>query len=199
MSRPGPEIIRRELVRKTFHLLTLAYLGAYLLLGYPRAAWVLGAWLAAVAAVEHGRLAWKPLNGLILRLFGGITRAEEDAQVSGAYYTSLGCWLTVALFGRHKGAVEGGILFLAFGDAAAAVAGRLWGRHPIVLGGTTKSWEGTSACLAVCFIVALAVGFPPGPAAAAAAAGALLELVPLPLNDNFWMPLGSAAVLWSLA
>lgn len=193
------EALRRELARKAFHLLTLGYLVVYRLYGRALSAALLGLWMAVVFVVENARLRWPPLNVALVRLFGGIIRPAEEARLSGVYYTCLGSWLTIVLFGARPVSVEGGILFLAVGDAAAAVFGRLAGRHLFTLGGAEKSWEGTAACFAACLAIAWGLGVGLPRAAILAAAGALLELAPLPFNDNLWLPLGGAALFRGLA
>ena len=195
----GASSLAGELARKSFHLLTLGYLGAYLLLGWKASSWALGAWLAVVAAFEHVRLGRPELNRRLFSLFGPLARPGEDRRLSGIYYTSMGCWLAVLLFGRRPQAVEAGVLFLTFGDAAAALVGRTWGRHVFKTGGGAKSLEGSAACLAVCLALALALRLRPAAALIAALAGTVLELGVLPPNDNLWLPLGSAAVVWGLS
>jgi len=46
----------RECGRKAFHMLSLAYLAAYHLIGYPGVLAWMAAWTALVTALEFGRL-----------------------------------------------------------------------------------------------------------------------------------------------
>jgi len=48
-----------------------------------------------------------------------------------------------------------GIMVLSWGDGLAALIGRAWGRHPIPVAWTRKSWEGTMALLVASFLVIL--------------------------------------------
>ena len=115
--------------------------------------------------------------------------------MSGVWWTSLGCVLALALFGGRPRIVDAAILYLTFGDMAAALAGRAWGRHAFFLAGRRKSVEGSAACLLACWACGLAAGLPGGAAAAGAVAASLVELAPLPWDDNLWMPVLSGAVL----
>ena len=114
--------------------------------------------------------------------------------MSGVHYTTVGALLTMVLFGSQPLAVWSGLLCLAFGDAAAALVGRKWGRHRWP--GTSKSVEGSAACLAACFAACLAAGVPWPAAATAASAVAAVELSPMPFDDNLWIPLSAGAVVW---
>lgn len=188
-------VLAHELRRKTFHLLTLAYLGAYLWLGYPRALYWMLPWTLLVGAVELARCYWPALNELALAPFRGIMREHEFVKLSGAWYTSLGALLTIACWGEHRVVVAAALVCLAVGDAAAALAGRALGRHPWPFA-APKSVEGSAACLAACLAGCLACGLGPAASLAAAAAVTLLELAPLPFNDNLWIPVGAGLVAW---
>ncbi|MBI5597569.1 MAG: hypothetical protein HY928_15875 [Elusimicrobia bacterium] len=185
----------QELARKAFHFLCLVYLAFYHWQGRGRVLAALGAWVAVVAAVEAVRLSRPGVNAFLLRSFGGIHRKEEEGKVSGIVWTSAGCWLTFACFGARPQTVDGALLMLAFGDAAAALVGKSLGRHVFEFRGKRKSLEGSAACLAACAACALAAGFPPGAALASGLAATAVELAAPWPDDNFWLPLAAAAVL----
>lgn len=189
---------RHALSRKVFHLFSLAYLVAYCGMGFPRSLYAFGVWLAFVFALETGRLHWEPFNRGIGRLFSGIIRETEHRAYSGVFYTAVGAFLVVLLAGRHPRVVTAALLGLALGDAAAALAGKAFGRHR-VLGGA-KSLEGSLACLCVCLGSALAAGLPLSAAVAGALAATLAELLPTTgiCNDNLWMPVASVVAILAL-
>ena len=98
---------------------------------------------------------------------------------------------------------------LAFGDGAATLAGRRWGRHRLAWN-ADKSLEGLlafiaaggSAAVFLAWWTAPAIAPPPAfafiivaPLLAALAAG-LVETVPIALDDNISVPASAAAVLW---
>jgi dolichol kinase len=184
--------LRRELGRKAFHMLSLAYLAAFHLIGYPQVLVPLGAWLAFVTAVEAGRFLSPGLNRFLTGFFQGMIRETEQRSFSGIFHTTAGCLAVMLLAGRRPSVVTAALLCLAFGDAAAALAGKAWGRHR--LSGSAKSFEGSAACLLVCLACGLAAGLDPLSAAAAALAATAVELLPTTrcFNDNLWMPVAAA-------
>ena len=107
--------LRREILRKAFHFLSLIYLAAYFVLGQGLALAAIGAWIALEAWIEALRLNRPAVNEALMRFFGGIHRESEARKVSGVLWTSLGCWLTIAAFGARPGSdqVPGRCQFLS--------------------------------------------------------------------------------------
>jgi uncharacterized protein (TIGR00297 family) len=101
--------------------------------------------------------------------------------------------LAVACRGRLE-VLAGGWGMLAFGDAAATLAGRRWGRRELPWN-TSKSWLGTWAFMAASWVAAVvlvewtapgrySLGLLLGAAGVAAAVGAVVESLPWALDDN---------------
>lgn len=187
--------MKTELLRKVFHLLCLTYLAGYHWIGLNPTLLILGAFILLEACVEAARLKLPRFNEALISFFGGIHREEERHAVSGILWTATGCWLTLFFFGSRPVIVDAGILCLAFGDLAAALVGKGIGRVHIGMFGRRKTLEGSLACFAVCAAVALWLGFGLPAALLAAAVATAIELFPVPLNDNLWLPLGAALVL----
>ena len=186
--------LAQEAGRKLFHLLSLAFLAAYQLIGCPRVVYWMLAWTALVAAAETARLRRPALNDALLAFFGGIYRRDERRALSGIFYTSLGALGLFLFFGERPPIVAAALFDLALGDAAAALVGRAFGR--LKIGAGAKTLEGSLACFLTCLLVGLAMGFAALPAAASALAATLIELLPSRLfNDNLCLPLGAAAAL----
>ena len=113
-------------------------------------------------------------------------------QYSGIFWTCLGCWLTMLVF-TNKRIVLPALGFLAFGDAAAALAGKKWGKRTWEKS-PTKTYEGTGAFALVSMI--WGVLFLRWPVALLGGLwGAWVESRPLLWNDNLWIPLLSGAGL----
>ncbi len=183
----------RECGRKAFHMLSLAYLAAYHLIGYPGVLAWMAAWTALVTALEFGRLRRPRLNAALFSFFSGMARPEERERPSGVFHTTAGALLLMAGFGEHPRIVAAALFYVALGDTAAALAGKSLGRHRI--GG--KSLEGSLACFLACAAIGRALGFGPLPLLLAALSAAAIEMLPTTrfFNDNLWMPVGTAAVL----
>lgn len=188
--------MKREIARKVFHLLTLVYLWAYWTLGTTKTLWLLGGWIALEALVEFVRLRNSAINEQLITLFGAINRESERTKMSGIVWTSLGCWWTIFLFGARSEVVAGAILYLALGDAAAALVGKAFGRHRLPFGDGAKTWEGTLGCFAVCAAIGFFLQLDAARLIAGAIAATALESMVLPLNDNLWLPIGSGFVLY---
>ncbi|MBI5244930.1 MAG: hypothetical protein HY922_14785 [Elusimicrobia bacterium] len=190
--------LRREVFRKLFHFLSLIYLAAFHFLGRLPALAAIGAWIALEVGIEALRLRRPALNEALMRFFGGIHRKEEARKVSGILWTSIGSWLTIATFGARPEAVTAALLCLACGDTAAAIVGRRLGRVQIGAFGRQKTLEGSLACLAACAGVGWACGFNGAALALGALAATLVELLPVPVDDNLWLPFVSGAVFFWL-
>jgi len=186
--------LRKELARKAFHMLSLVYLGFFTVFGRDTTLIALGIWLGLVWTLELARLNLPAFNRFLLGVFQGIHRPAEEKRISGVVWTSLGCWATVLLFGDSELLVRAGILCVALGDAAAALVGKRFGRHPFRSGERMKSIEGSLGCFAASFAGCLIAGLPLGASAAAAVCAAVVEAAPVPIDDNLWLPLVSAAV-----
>ncbi|HEV2740238.1 MAG TPA: hypothetical protein VGU66_16780 [Candidatus Elarobacter sp.] len=149
--------------------------------------------LAAVACA--GLLALRTVPWLRVR-FGaalhGIARASygEFAFVGGVA-------LAFVLAHGDKPAYVATILALAFGDAAAALVGRRFGRHPFAVGRARKSLEGSAAFFVVALLVCAV--FPRAESVAAVAAFALATTLAEALAgdglDNVAIPLAGLLAL----
>jgi glycerol-3-phosphate acyltransferase PlsY len=183
-----------EIKRKLFHMLIVIYVVAYWFL--PRLfvlQWLLIA-IILVILIEALRLSAPPFNQWLLFTLGGVHREEEANQLSGLVWTILGSFLTMLIF-SNKQIVMASLLYLAFGDALAALVGRRHGRNVIA---GKKTLEGSLACFGVSLVIGLIfLEFPL--ALAGAIVATLIEIIPWPLNDNFWMPLISATFLTLLS
>lgn len=185
--------------RRLFHLsncLTLAILAIII----PRDTflWLLFALSSLLLLVDIVRLTWFATNRLFVWVFGTLMRRQETHGLTGSIYVLVGCLLTVLLFDRDIAVA--GMIFLGVGDAFAGMIGERWGRHKVF----TKSLEGTasffvSSVVAVLIFnhFALDVGYMV--CIVGALCAAIIELLPLPINDNLDIPLASAAIMTALA
>ena len=154
----------------------------------------LAALLGIALAVEAARLMLEPLNRVLLCLFSPLLKQQENRQLTGSTYMLISALAVFLLFDTRIAAAA--MLFLSLGDPAAALVGtRL--RGPRFFG---KSPVGTAAfvvvSLGVCAVLVSAgvVPFHWGLLAGAVVAG-IVELLPIPLDDNLTIPLASGAVM----
>jgi dolichol kinase len=184
--------MRRELVRKLIHLSTL--LAPLLVWFLPRAVAlaVLGAAVVVALLVELARRHSRWFRFHFLRRSRPLLRSHERHGVAGATYLAVAYFLAFALFPRPVAVLA--MLYGGAGDAVAALVGKRWGRTRTRWG---KSWEGFGAALTVNLLLGLAM---PGvailPALIGGATAALLEFLPIPVDDNVRVTLGGGAALW---
>ena len=145
-------------------------------------------------ALDLARFRVSRLNRLFLRWLRPLLKSSEARRLTGATWLLLAAAIAFPLFDRQVAVAA--FFYLSLGDPAAALVGRpLPG--PRLFG---KSPAGTLAFISVSLLAAallVGAGFMPwhwGFAAGAIVAG-LVELLPLPGDDNLWVPLAAGAVM----
>jgi dolichol kinase len=107
----------------------------------------------------------------------------------GSTYLLLAALLSIELFPQPVAATAIG--FTVIGDAFGALVGRAWGKHKVF----NKSLEGGLGCLAACLAWAAFVVSVGGVSAPVAIAGAVVatvvEMLPIPLDDNLGITLAA--------
>jgi dolichol kinase len=183
-----------EVRRKLIHAATgIAAAPWVLFVPEPAATLGLAAALLAVLALEIGRLRRPGLAAALNRALPGVFRPAEAGRLSGAFLLILGYTLASACFGARAAAA--GILALAAGDAAAALAGRAWARSR-PQEGNGRTFAGSLACFAAAAgVVALVVPWSAGIVVAAALAAAALERWDPWGLDNVLVPVGVGLVV----
>ncbi|HLF03936.1 MAG TPA: hypothetical protein VI855_01790 [Dehalococcoidia bacterium] len=148
----------------------------------------------AAVALEIVRRRAAQLNRLLVRWLTPLLKRDEDRRITGSTYMAVAALAVLLLFDRKVAVLA--LVFLALGDPSAALVGqripkpRLWGKSP---------W-GTLAFLAV-GLVAVAVWVWSGDLRyhwgllAGVVVAALVELLPLPMDDNLSIPLAAGAVM----
>jgi len=190
-----PHSAHTEFKRKLFHSLAALYACIATVLSRSQSLELFGCFTVLELLFEFTRLKNHSLNQQLLRLFDGVYRKAEVSQLSGIFWSLAGVTAAITLVPDYRLAIMG-IWYLAVGDGLAGFIGRTWGRHQI--GAGPKTWEGTLSCFAGCWIVGVLllkgkIWWLP---LIGATVTSLIEWLPLPLNDNFWLPPISAGVLY---
>jgi dolichol kinase len=145
-----------------------------------------GAMLAASLLVEGVRGRWRWVNQILWRLLPTTFRAWEGRRLLGSTWLAVGVVASLLLFGQDVGGTA--ILFLAWGDPAAEIVGRRWGRP-----GQGKTLAGSLGCLLACLLAGLVGVGLGGLSLWAVLTGAivatLVERWSPPPDDNVWMPI----------
>jgi dolichol kinase len=116
--------------------------------------------------------------------FGFLLRPREEKSFSGAT-TILLAGLLVYIFYDIRAAAAS-MVIIVIGDTAAALIGRSFGRIRFY----NKSLEGTSAFILFALLfVQFIPGLPNRIAIIGVVVGAIMELLPVPIDDNITVPL----------
>ena len=190
---PGeqPAVNEQTPHRRLLHLTASVIIAALVLgLEYRTAVYIVGSVAAAMAVTEAIRLAVPAVNERYIHWLGLFMKPRESRAPTAATYHALASLTVLLLFGSPIAALA--VLFMGIGDPAAGVVGTRYGRLRVRVFGWRvggKSVEGTAAFFAVA-AAAAAVLWAAGvygtlwPALAGAAVAALVEFLPIPVEDT---------------
>ncbi len=191
--------------RRAFHLCAAMVIPiTALAFGYKPAVYFAAVAAGTFAAAEAVRLAVPAVNVRVIAVLRALLKPREKRAPTAATYLALASLAVLFLFGREVSVLA--LLYTALGDPAAGIVGARYGRLRVRMFGRRvggKSVEGTLAFLtaasaAVAVLWAAGVYGTLWPALAGAAVAALVEFLPIPVEDNVTVPLASAAVMWLL-
>jgi len=193
-------IIQREIRRKSFHILAGLSIPAiyYVFMLFNQtllAKWIFFAATAAILAIDVVRLRHLFIKIIFLDIFGPLLRKHEISALTGATYLMISSLICFMLF-RDSVAMLA-ISYLIVGDSLAALVGRSMGRTKFF----EKSFEGAGAGLAGCLVIGVIIMCLPKTditlyeMALGALVAVIVEILPIPLDDNIRIPLASGAVM----
>lgn len=144
--------------------------------------------------VELLRFKVPSINRVFLRFYKPLLREKEISHLTGASYLFSASLLAFLVFPRDIAVLA--ISFMAVGDAVAALVGKRIGKRKLL----GKTLEGDLAsfisCLAVGFIFYSAgLELPLLTIVVGSVVAAIVEAVPIPINDNLTIPLLSGVVM----
>jgi len=185
-----------EVVRKVVHI----GVGNVILLAW----WMqTPMWVGVGASVIFSAIAFLSYRFPILPSINGVGR-----QSWGTFFYAVSIGILVGFFWTihqpHYAVI--GILVMTWGDGLAAVIGQKFGRHPYVLWGMKKSWEGSLTMTLVSFVVSglILVGVQGASwqtwmvAGGVAAIATALEAFSKFGVDNLTVPISSAFIAFGL-
>ena len=117
------------------------------------------------------------------KYFGFLAKDKETKKPNTSFYYALSLLICTLVYSRE--AVLGAVICLALGDPVATIIGTKLGNIKI----KDKSVEGGLANFIVCLPILIVVLPSTRMAFAGALAGAFIELMPLPVDDNITIPL----------
>jgi dolichol kinase len=190
---------RRKAIHLGFIVLPLGLLHEFL--PWPRGrrefALLFAILTATAITIDVLRLHDQRVKRFFRGFFGELIREHEAFSLLGSTYLLLAALLAIEIFPQPIAAAALG--FTVLGDACGALVGRAYGRHRVF----NKSLEGAAGCLVAClvwaaYVVAVA-HVPAGIVAAGAFVATLVEILPIPLDDNLGITLAAGFVMKWLA
>ena len=177
--------IRNEIQRKSIHLLTTAIPLLYISILPNKEHIFLVCVFTAIGFLSADllRIYWKTAEKYFLKIFSVLLREREiKDQLTGATYLFIGMTLAVFLFPKEIAIPV--MLLLTIADPVAAIAGKAM---PIkkIYGKSVGGFLGFLLCALI--IVTIAFGFNYIGWIVALLA-AIVELIPLKINDNLTIP-----------
>ena len=188
----------RKLIHLAFILLPLQM--TYLVLPWPSTNTHFRIFLLGLGVVALGidllRMHHREVGFWFRRFFGEMVRKHEEMSLLGSSYIVLAGIIALAAFPREVAATALG--FTILGDAFAALIGKAVGRTPLF----GKTLEGALGGLAVCLLwgslVAATGVLPWDVVIAGALVASLVELLPIPLDDNLGITLASGITMLAM-
>jgi dolichol kinase len=183
----GPQWLteaRRKALHFLFILLPLELLHRWL--PWPRSRgewrWCLITLTLTAIAVDVIRIHDHRVRRFFTRFVGELLRDHEAFSLLGSTYLLIAALLAVEIFTLPVAAAALG--FTILGDGSAALVGRRFGRTRFF----GKTLEGAAGCLAACLVWACYLGaigtLPWNVVLTGALVASLVELLPIPLDDN---------------
>jgi dolichol kinase len=182
-----------EAQRKALHIsfIVLPLLLLFEWLPWPRGK---GEWRLALAAltafaiaVDVVRIHDHRVKRFFGRFLGELIREHERFNLLGSTYLLLAALLAVEIFPRPVAAAALG--FTILGDGIAALVGKGWGRTRFFNKTLEGAAGGLAACLAWAAFLAGTGVLPWGTVLCGALVASLVELLPIPLDDNLGITL----------
>jgi len=155
---------------------------------------ILGTVTAIFVIWEIVRFAFPGVNSWMVSHLGVILKKEEGFRPTGSTYLLLSSLTVFLLFDKYVAITS--LLFLSIGDLMATVIGERFGKRRVF----NKSLEGSLTCLASCLLIGMVMTMV-GPvmvlpvAIVGAVTATMVELLPIPADDNLTIPPFSAGII----
>ncbi|MDH5476785.1 MAG: SEC59/DGK1/VTE5 family protein [Nitrospinota bacterium] len=189
-----------HLPRKSFHILAASIIPVIYYTQWL--SWEVSAALVVAAMViwvgaDLFRLYNPAFNQFAMKVIGPLLKTKEATQITSSSYILIASSFAILLLPWQIACAS--LFFIALGDPAAAVVGKLFGS---IRFGNDKSLEGSVAMFVVCLWTGIYITKSVEIALVGALVAALTELYSFGLDDNLAVPIFSglamAAVLASL-
>lgn len=150
---------------------------------------------AAIVIVDFLRLHINTIKEAFILFFGSFLRRHEIRRLSGASYLLLGCLITSLLYG--KPVVVAACSYIIVGDTFAAIFGQNLKSPRLFQNRTVAGSLGFLAASTACAFILHGVSgeIPLLHLLAGVLTATVFEALPLPLDDNFVVPIVTGFVM----
>ena len=152
---------------------------------------------AGAIALDVLRIHEARVRTFFRQFFGEMIREHERMSLLGSTYLLLAALIAVEVFPQPIAAAALG--YTVLGDAMGALVGKGWGRRRVF----NKSLEGAIGCLVACLVWAVVVAQVADVSMPVLLAGAItatvVEVLPIPLDDNLGITLAAGYAMKLLA
>ncbi len=180
-----------ELKRKAIHLFALAIPVSYYFLPQTPALLIYSFVALASITADVVRIKRYHVGRILTWILRPILRRHERRGFTGSSYILSAMVLSIIFF--EKTIAVAVISFIITGDVAAALVGRTFGKLKTI---NQKTIEGSSAFLFSCLLIVWVIpDFPFWIGVVGALVATVVEVLPLPIDDNFTVPLFSGLVM----
>lgn len=188
--------IKNEILRKTIHVGYSVVPFIYLLTNKSVIIPIVIALSVFMVVIDLGRIKFRWLQNLYMTVLGKILRRHEtnnsNALFTGGTYIVLSSLFCFLIF--PKSVAISAMFITTFGDTAAALYGKYFGKIKIF----GKTLEGSIVFLITGCVILYFMGLLNGvfliPALVALVVTVVLELLPLPIDDNITIPVSFCLV-----
>jgi dolichol kinase len=194
MTFPG------EVLRKAVHLASVCIPLAALLVDKSSMVIALVSLALLLLLVDYLKLRHQGFKTFFVSAFGELLRRhEKQGGITGSTIVVASAALTIFLY-RQETAIAS-LVFLSLGDSMAALVGRKYGRIHLVCG---RTLEGSLAALISCLFASAVLlvlnpifswDLTPFALFAGSVVATIAELVDMPLDDNFRIPIMSGLAM----
>ena len=186
-------ILAQEYIRKGIHLLNLVIPLSYFYVFTEK--WeflkILSLITVCFIIIDISRHFIPIIKSIFSFFFDKMLRDHElKGKLTGATWVMIASCVSITLFSKPVAILC--LIYMSLGDTVAGLIGRKYGKHKI----GTKTWEGFVAGLIVCIIIGINYDLLPKYISfSGALAAMIMEILPIPLDDNFKIPLGSGGIM----
>ena len=128
-------------------------------------------------------------------LFSMLRNHEKSGKYTGATWVFISSTLSIGIFPKDIAIIS--LIYMSIGDTVAGLIGRKFGRIKIY----NKTLEGALAGFIVCLIVGLMIDLNLSKTVVAigALSAAIIEFMPISIDDNLRIPLFSGTVMYVMS